>query len=331
MKKRKIRWQYVVILILIIILALIIYLYFNQDNTISNKSKEKSGTSASSTNTSTTTEDVNASVQTITNTLSSSGEITTALSEKLELHATYYFEEIYVQENQYVAAGENILKYSNGTYMTAPYNLVVTSINVPAADGECTNKNYIEVSSTDTLTLSASIKEDDLKSVKVGQEVNVTIPALNNAVYTGNITHVSETGKYTSQGSTFAATITIPNDGKIKIGMSAACEVILEKAENVVTVPVEAVQKSGDTKYVEVVDDSGNTSQVTVTTGISNNAYIEIKSGLNGTEKIQITKTTSNKTSENYMPNSMEQGQMQKDTNGGQQQQQDKPEDAPSK
>ena len=59
-------------------------------------------------------------------TLKTNAEIKSALSENVELHATYYLEEIYVEENQFVEAGENILKYTNGTYLVAPYDCYIT-------------------------------------------------------------------------------------------------------------------------------------------------------------------------------------------------------------
>ena len=74
--------------------------------------------------------------------------------------------------------------------------------------------------------------------------------------------------------------------------MSANCAVILEKAENVIVVPKEAIQTSNNTKYVVVVNEDGSTENVTVETGISNDAYTEIKSGLLGTETVAYTVTT---------------------------------------
>ena len=36
-----------------------------------------------------------------------------------------------VEEDDTVKKGENILKYSNGTYLVAPYDCVITEINIP--------------------------------------------------------------------------------------------------------------------------------------------------------------------------------------------------------
>lgn len=297
-KKKRLKWQYIVIGILIILLVFIIYAYgkkMNGENIFKNNSSAtKTDTTSTTTNSTTTTSDVEATVQTLTNTLSSSGEVSSGLTEKLELHATYYFEEVYYDVGDYVEEGTNILKYSNGTYLTAPYNLVIESLSLPSSGEECTSKNYINVESIDTLSLSASVDEDNLSSVSIGQEAKITISALDNKEYTGYVTKISETGNYSSNGSTFDVTIIFVNDGDVKIGMSASCQIILEEAENVVTVPIEAIETSGDTKYVVVVKDDGTTENVTVTTGISNDAYTEIKSGLDGTETVQITETTSN-------------------------------------
>lgn len=61
-----------------------------------------------------------------TTTLSSNSEVKSALTENIELHTTYYLSEVYVEENQFVEKGGNILKYTNGTYLTAPYDCYIT-------------------------------------------------------------------------------------------------------------------------------------------------------------------------------------------------------------
>lgn len=82
--------------------------------------------------------------------------------------------------------------------------------------------------------------------------------------------------------------------------MSANCTVILEKAENVVVVPKEAIQTANNANYVVVVNDYGTTENVTVETGISNDAYTEIKSGLNEGETVEYTVTTNNSSSNSF-------------------------------
>ena len=74
--------------------------------------------------------------------------------------------------------------------------------------------------------------------------------------------------------------------------MSTEASITIESKEDALYVPVEAVYKSGDEKYVLVpetfADSTQSTNKVTVETGISNDTYVEITSGLALGESIQI-------------------------------------------
>lgn len=287
--KKKINPIVIAIIVLAIILAIIIYLYVKPtQNSFSTSSTEDT---SSSTSTTSTTEAVS-SIQTIENTLSSSGEIESSLDEKLSLHASYYFEELLVDENVYIAEGTNIVEYTNGTYLTAPYDCVIVSTNLPNEDEVCTTSHYIEVKSIDSLCMSLSVSETDINKIEIGDTVDITITATEEQ-FEGYITSISEVGTYSSSGSYFTAQVTFENNGNLKIGMSATCEIIIESAENVVAVPLEAIQTSDDGKYVVVVNNDGSTSNVTVETGISNDAYIEIKSGISENTTVQMTESSS--------------------------------------
>lgn len=281
--KRKI----IIISILVISFTIETILYFNPDFIDSIKNTENaSGEEKSLTQ-------VKAEIKTIVNTISKSGEIKSNTEETLNLHTSYYLSEVYVQENEYIAKGENILKYANGTYLTAPYNLVVTSLNLPEVGSIFTSKHSISVKGTDTLQTTLTVSEDDLDIVYVGQEAQIAIGALNNKVYKGYVTNISTTASYSSNGSKFTVTVEFENDGEILIGMTGRTEVILEKAENVVAVPIEAVETENRISYVTIVNADKTTEQVQVETGISNDAYIEIKSGIKEGDFLQIIENTS--------------------------------------
>lgn len=266
-------------------------------------------TDASNTSQTTTTKEVEVSYQTITNNLTGSGEIASNVTQTLELNTYRYFKEIYVEENDFVEEGANILKYTNGTYLVAPYNCVITKISVPEDSGtRCTSMHSIEVQSTNELTMNISIDEEDIAKVKVGQEVSITVNAYEDKTYTGTVKKINQIGTYASNGSSFSAVVSFTNDGDVKIGMSGSCSITLEKAENVISVPIEAVQTKNNEKYVVVKNEDGTTQNVAITTGISNNAYVEVTSGLTGSEIIEMTVQTT--TSNNTNPKGMGMGEM---------------------
>ena len=64
-----------------------------------------------------------------------------------------------VEEDDTVKKGENILKYSNGTYLVAPYDCVITEINIPEFGEKCTNEHYVKVASNNTLSVQFKVDE----------------------------------------------------------------------------------------------------------------------------------------------------------------------------
>ncbi|MCL2341549.1 MAG: efflux RND transporter periplasmic adaptor subunit [Firmicutes bacterium] len=234
------------------------------------------------------------SSQTITKQYSSSLQVSTGLDEKIQLHATYYFSKLLVDKNVYVKTGSNLLEYTNGTYLTAPYDLVVTDYSLPVSGDECTNSNYIEVQTTETLSSSIKINESDMEYMKLGEQVNVILNAFPDKTYTGYITDLSAV----ATSSNFTGTVTFMNDGNIKLGMSGYCTITLQEAKDVAAVPIEAINVKGDnnTEYVTVVGSDGSKSEVNVETGISNSNYVEIKNGLNIGQKVQYVDVATEKT-----------------------------------
>ena len=294
MKNKKKLIKIAIIITLIIILAIICMKIFGNSNKNDRFMRMPS------------TDQVKASIQTIENTLSSSGQVSSGLTEKQYLHTGYYFEKLLVSENVLIEEGTKIVEYTNGTYLTAPYNCVVIGTSLPNQDEKCTTSHYVQISSTETLSMNLSVSETDINKIEIGDTVKITITA-SGEVVNGFITSISEVGTYSSSGSYFTAAVTFDNNGNQKIGMSATCEIIIESAENVIAVPVEAIQTSDEGKYVIVVNEDGTTSNVIVETGISNDAYTEIKSGIteNTTIKIQSEESSESSSFRGGMPGGM--------------------------
>lgn len=281
MKKEKNPVTMLIIVLAVVLIAIVI-LYVNP---FGNSNEDESTNQTSSLN------QAVASIQTIENTLSSSGQVSSGLTENHYLHTGYYFEEMLVSENVLVEEGTNIIEYTNGTYLTAPYDCVVIGTNLPNEDEICSSSHYIQISSTETLTMSLSVSETDINKIEIGDAVDITMTASGEEIE-GFITSVSEVGTYSSSGSYFTAVVTFDNNGNQKIGMSATCEIIIECAEDVIAVPVEAIQTSDEGKYVIVINDDGTTTNTIVETGISSDAYTEIKSGIEENTVVQVEESS---------------------------------------
>ena len=280
--------------ILIIILMIIVFVSgIAVGNVISNSKKIE-------TNSETTTEiiEVEVGTQTIENTLTSSGEMLSSGTEKIELSTSKYFETMCVEEDDIVSEGDNILEYSDGTFLTAEYDCLIDSYSVPETGSICTSSNYIQVQNIETMTMEVQISESEINKVEKGQEATIQLSSDESKTYTGSIVKINNAGTYSSSGTNFSATIEFKNDGNVKIGMSATCSIIIEKAEDCVAIPISAVQTNDDQKYVVVVKEDGTTENVNIETGISNDSYVQVTEGLEVGDKIQmvqIVTTNSNK------------------------------------
>ena len=82
--------------------------------------------------------------------------------------------------------------------------------------------------------------------------------------------------------------------------MSATCAVILKKAENVVALPIEAIQNNEQGQsFVDVVQPDGTTKETIIKTGLSDDYYAEITSGLSVGTRVQIVKSSTTVVTEN--------------------------------
>ena len=159
-----------------------------------------------------------------------------------------------------------------------------------------TQENTEEVNDSNTENLEKvykivlSIEDKNLEKAKIGQNVEISIKKDEETLnYLGTVTKIN---KDSNNKSTLNIEITNP-DERLEEGMQANCTVIIEKAENVVGLPVEAIQKDEEGKeYVDVVKDDGSADKVYIKTGISDDYYVEITYGLNVGDSVQIVKST---------------------------------------
>ena len=263
----------IIIIILVILLAFGIYSNMSGSSTINKKvyTEELEST---------------ASLHDITQTLTAPGEVKSEKEETLKLNTNYYFLSMCAEENEIIKKGANILKYKNGKFLTAPYDCVITDYYVPKVNSICTDSNYINISSIQDLYMNINIGEEELKQISVGQEVSIIANYDETKVYNGKITKINETGTYSNGRTTFSAVASLKNDSYLKLGMSATCTITIDKKENLLCVPIEAINISDNERYVIIKNENNEEEKRVVETGASDANYVEITSGLSEGEKV---------------------------------------------
>ena len=135
-----------------------------------------------------------------------------------------------------------------------------------------------------------SVEDKDFSKVKENQTVEVFVKnEEKNLNYTGKVKQIN---KDPLAKSTIDIEITNP-DENLQADMQAVCTIIIEKAENVVALPIEAIQKDEENKtYVNLVQGDTETEKAYIKTGISDEYYVEIEEGLSVGDRVQIIKSS---------------------------------------
>lgn len=159
-------------------------------------------------------------------------------------------------------------------------------VNQPQED----NANLSRENIDKTYQVTLSIDNKDLGKAKVDQEVEISAKKDEEILnYVGKVIKINQDN---NNMSTLNIEISNPDD-RIEENLPVNCTVIIEKAENVVALPIEAIQRNEDNKeFVDVVQLDGTTQPVDIKTGISDDYYVEITYGLNVGDRVQIVKST---------------------------------------
>lgn len=139
------------------------------------------------------------------------------------------------------------------------------------------------VTSQEEMTLEITVDEQDIASLRTGQEATITVEALTGQSFPATVTSVSNTGTNEGGSSKFTAKLTLSKSGDMLPGMNASAFLTLDTADNVLTIPVAALVEEGTKTLVYTgCSEKDNTLKdpVEVTTGVSDGEYVEIRSGL---------------------------------------------------
>ena len=148
--------------------------------------------------------------------ISTSSQVSSALNEQIRLHATYKFKKLLVNKNELIKAGTKIIEYTNGKYLKAPYDLIITDYNLPSSKETCTTEHNISVSSYNVLSVSFRVSEEKINQIYLGQKATVKFASLNDKELEGYVTNISST----ANNGRFTVIVEFDNDGDIRIGMS---------------------------------------------------------------------------------------------------------------
>jgi HlyD family secretion protein len=176
-----------------------------------------------------------------------------------------------------VAAAEAVLEAKN---ITAPISGEITLIHHQPGDLVAAGDAVIRVDDLDTLLIEVFIHETDIQEVEIGQSVEIIFDALPGRQYSGTVAKVTNVDEPNSNGVIwFPISVEIlEGDEDLKIGMSATVEINVGQAEDVLIVPIQAVNYQEGQPVIYVVSEEGNISAQHVSVGLVSQTEAEIVS-----------------------------------------------------
>lgn len=182
-----------------------------------------------------------------------------------------------------------------------------TVIKKTAKAGDSINGNFqgsmAVIYDLSKVKFQMKVDELDVLQLEVGQSVEVTVDALENATMTGHITNISLEASTNGGVTEYPVTVEMDEVGQLLPGMNVKAAVLVSEEKDAMCIPVGALQR-GD--YVYVKNKEGETVQpstedvdvdyempegfhkVYVETGMANDMYVQILSGLSPEDEVYI-------------------------------------------
>lgn len=153
------------------------------------------------------------------------------------------------------------------------------------------------VADMSNLIFRGNIDETDVGRLTVGMPMQITIGAMQDVRFAAALEYISPKATATTGGANqfeIKAAVRLPEEVSteaIRSGYSATAQIVLDQANQVLTIPEAAIEFSGDSTFVYVIDNPNASKPAyerrAVTTGLSDGINIEIKSGLKPGEQVR--------------------------------------------
>ncbi len=170
--------------------------------------------------------------------------------------------------------------------MYAPISGVISSLDLEQGMNVIPYQPLAKLVDINKLCVKVSIPENEIASMNIGQNAEIIVSALDNAVFTGKIIEKGVQADFLSH--CYPVKIELDNPGKNLLpGM--VCKVLIATADSLQSgfqVPVSTVQLSNDGKRFVWVSEKGRAGRRFITIGDLTNQNVIISSGLKQADSV---------------------------------------------
>jgi macrolide-specific efflux system membrane fusion protein len=191
-------------------------------------------------------------------------------------------------------AQDNFLK----TVILAPFDGTVVKVGVKKNDVlsqiDYASVTAVQLVDTSQIKFEGQVDEIDILKIKTGQQATISVDAVPNQMFTGTVSFISPYGTPNTNGVVeFPVTIQLnPTSVPLKGGLTATADVSVSSLEDVLLVPVTAVNTTATGSFVTVINPvNGQQEKRQITLGAQNLQFAQVLSGLREGETVVIQET----------------------------------------
>ena len=195
--------------------------------------------------------------------------------------------------------------------ITAPFAGVVTqryanlgTLMQAGTSSSTQSMPLVRLSQDDLFRLVIPVPESSVRYIRVGDPVEVQVPALNRS-FPGKVARFSVDVQEDTR--TMHTEVDVPNPDRLLMpGMYAETTLTLEAKDNVLSVPLEAVNHEGDQTTVDVVSPANKVEVRVITVGLETSTDAEVVSGLAEGEAVIVSDRSGLKPGQEVRPQAVQ-------------------------
>jgi RND family efflux transporter MFP subunit len=180
--------------------------------------------------------------------------------------------------------------------MSAPFAGILVYSPVTTAYTQVIATDYFELIDPQSLIFKAEVNEEDISLIKLGQTANIVLDAYQAEELPTQLDYIAYQSTQTASGTVFLVEFPLVKDSqaeqltqseagkellsKFRLGMNGDVQIILEKKEDVLSLPLITTIQRDDQVFVEILTNDGEIETREIQIGLETDEYVEVLSGL---------------------------------------------------
>ena len=166
-------------------------------------------------------------------------------------------------------------------------------VKVQEGDSPWPMQPILSLPDLSTLYVATDVDEADISRISPGQRCLITLEAYPDTSFTGEIERIGNLARpryYTGGPNVFDVWVKLDSiDERLRPGMKTKVEIIIDEADSVISVPIEAVFEE-DGAPIVYVKQGGGFRRRQIKVGKRNDTHIIVEAGLEGGEEVALVK-----------------------------------------